>query len=212
MNLIYLGHSCFLIKTSNGRRILLDPFCENIGYKSYKEHVDIITVSNAHFEHNFSMNIDNDTKILNTPSNYETYYCKIEGLPSFHDKLHGLKRGPNIIFKLFIDGISICHLGDIGHIPSDSLVQRIGKVDILMIPIGGNYTINASEATHICNIIKSKYVIPIHYMTNKLCYKLDDPSEFIISMKNIKKLKNNDISTDNLDFNVPNYNTVLLFK
>lgn len=212
MNLKYIGHSCFLIKTSTGRRILLDPFDETIGYTPYKEPVDIITISHSHFDHSCIKYYNKNTKIINTPSEYTSDYCKINGFLSYHDKLMGLKRGQNIIYKLYVDGITICHLGDLGHILKKDLIQTLGKIDILIIPVGGNYTLNSEEACYLCNMIKSKYIIPMHYMKHNLCYKINDVSKFIILMKNVITLKNSEVSLNTLDFSNSSYNNVLLFS
>lgn len=202
MQITWYGHSCFLIKTPIGKRILIDPFNNNLGYNNDFPKCDLITVSHNHFD-NSSLNNSNDlTQVINEAGIFNTDFLKIEGFNSFHDKYNGLKRGPNIIFTFKDDNYSICHLGHLGHIPSALILEKLKNIDILLIPIGGHFTLNGFEAAKLCRLISPKYIIPMHYKTNKTSLYLDDPKNFIISMKHIKKINSNilDISTLYLNY------------
>ena len=201
MQLIWYGHSCFLIRANNGKRILMDPFENNIGYNNNFPKCDLITISHFHFDHSYLKDIDNTTKVINETGSFEMNYLKLEGLSSFHDKYNGLKRGINTIYIFEIDNYKICHLGDLGHIPSNSILERLKNIDILLIPIGGNFTLDGFEASKLCNLVSPKYILPMHYKTYKTDLHLDDPKKFITSMKHIKKVKSNALNISDLNFN-----------
>lgn len=198
MQLIWYGHSCFLIKSSTGKRILMDPFENNIGYDNNFPKCDLITISHFHFDHSYLKNINNTTKVINEAGSFEMKFLKLEGIPTFHDKYNGLKRGPNTIYILEIDNYKICHLGDLGHIPSNLILEKLKNIDILLIPIGGNFSFDGFEAAKLCNLVSPKYIIPMHYKTYKTNLYLDGPKNFITSMKYIKKIKSNILNLSDL--------------
>ena len=200
MQITWYGHSCFLIKTSIGKRILIDPFDNNLGYDNNFPKCDLITISHNHFDDSYLNKTNNITKVLNKTGTFDMNFLKIEGFNSFHDKCNGLKRGPNIIFIFKDDICSLCHLGDLGHLPCSSVLEKLKNIDILLIPIGGHFTLNGFEAANLCKLVSPKYVIPMQYKTNKTSLYLDDLKNFIISMKHIKKLNSNILDTSDLDF------------
>lgn len=204
MQIIWYGHSCFLIKTRNGKRILMDPFDNSLGYRNDFPKCDIITMSHSHSAHSYLNNINYDTKIINSCDSFNYNSIQITGINTFHDDCNGLKRGNNIIFVFRIDGLSICHLGDLGDIPSSSVLDKLKNMDVLLIPIGGHFTIDGTKAYKICSLIKPKYVIPMHYKTNILKMNIDDCKNFLINMPLIEKFPTNTLQLNHLD------NTVLL--
>ena len=128
-------------------------------------------------------------------------FLEIEGLNSFHDKYNGLKRGPNIIYIFRGDKYSLCHLGNLGHIPCPSVLEKLRDIDILLAPIGGHFTLNGLDGAKLCKLVKPKYIIPMHYKTNRTSLYLDDPKNFITSMTHLKKISSNVLDTSVLDFN-----------
>ena len=200
MQVTWYGHSCFLIKTSIGKRILIDPFDNSLGYDSNFPKCDLITISHNHFNNSYSNNSNNTTKVLNEIGTFDMNFLQVEGFSSFHDKCNGLKRGPNIIYIFKDNAYSICHLGDLGHIPCSLVLEKLKNIDILLIPIGGHFTLNGFEAAKLCKLISPKYIIPMQYKTNKTYLYLDDLKNFIISMKHIKKINCNVLNTSDLDF------------
>ena len=183
MNIYWLGHSCFLIKTNLGKRILLDPFDTDIGYTPYKKNVDIVTISHMHFDHNCTNYINKEAKIFKDIINYENDYCKIKSFHSFHDNCMGLKRDKNFIFKIVCDEISLCHLGDLGHTLSNKVLNKIGHVDVLFIPVGEQITLTIKEAMKVIDDINPKIVIPMHYKTEKLNLHLSSLDGFLKKIK-----------------------------
>lgn len=200
MQIIWYGHSCFLIKTSIGERILIEPFNNITDCKNNFPKCNLILTSSNY--NNLHLNSPNDnSKIINEAGIFHTVDLEIEGLNSFQDKCNGLKRGPNIIYILKDGHYSLCHLGNLGHIPSSIVLEKIKNIDILLIPIGGNFTLDGFNAAKLCTLIHPKYIIPMHYKTNNTSLYLDDPKNFIISMKHVKKIKSNIVNTLDLNLN-----------
>ncbi|MEK6263673.1 MAG: MBL fold metallo-hydrolase [Clostridium sp.] len=191
MKITWLGQSCFILEDSIGRKLLTDPFDPTLGYETYKGNADIVTISHQHFDHNYSKEIKGDYKIIDKIGMFYVNDIHIKGTPSFHDRDNGLKRGDNIIFTFRMDEYSICHLGDLGHILSDDDLDAIGNVDILFIPVGSNYTIDAKQAFEITTKINPKIVIPMHYKTSLVSFPLDGVEPFLMHMKNASKIGSN---------------------
>lgn len=201
MQIIWYGHSCFLIKTNSGKRILMDPFNDTLGYNNDFPKCDIITISHSHFAHSYVNKENYNTKVINNCESFSSNYIDITGINTFHDNCNGLKRGTNIIFLFKIDGLHICHLGDIGHIPSSLILDNLKNLDILFIPIGGHFTIDGNKAYEICSLIQPKLIIPMHYKTNTLKINLDDCKNFLINMPLIEKLSTNAFHINSIDKN-----------
>jgi len=163
MEIIYLGHASFLIKTKEAV-IVTDPFDpQMVGLKFPKIKADIVTVSHQHHDHNRSDLVIGDPLVIDLPGKFEKQGVKIDGYPSFHDKSKGAERGKNILFNLISENISVLHCGDLGVIPNDSLLDKIGSVDVLMVPVGGFYTLNSQEAVQLVKKIEPVIVLPMHY-------------------------------------------------
>lgn len=161
----WFGQSCFLIETPAGK-IITDPFYGKLGYPMPKTGADIVTVSHQHFDHNAVDSVPGKPEVVNTAGLYNSGGIKITGINSYHDKSGGSKRGGNIIYVIESEGLRICHLGDLGHLLDRRTLEQIGKVDVLLAPVGGFYTIDAAEAKEVINRINPGYVIPMHYKTD----------------------------------------------
>ena len=195
MKITWLGHSSFMLEDSKGRKILTDPFDETVGYNILKGEVDVVTISHHHSDHSYIENIKYKESIDKVGF---FYLCDIPitGIPSYHDKMLGAKRGENTIFIIELDGYRICHLGDLGHTLSSEDIKQIGKIDILLIPIGGNYTIDGKEAAEIAKSINSHIVIPMHYKTPILSFELEGLEDFLTYMKNGERVGSNNLSIE----------------
>lgn len=183
MEIKHIGHSCFEIKGKNVT-IVTDPYSEEIGLKLPKLKASIITVSHDHYDHgNVSavdgLNPEKKPFVVKNAGGYEIEGVLIEGFQAFHDDEEGKKRGVNNIYDFKIDGINICHLGDLGGDLSEQQIEELDGVDILFVPVGGTYTIDAEKATKVINKIEPRIVIPMHYATDGLKIELDDVEKFI---------------------------------
>jgi len=163
MDITYLGHSSFKIKTRSAS-IITDPYdSQMVGLKYSGAEGEIVTVSHAHHDHNATDKVTGVKKILEGPGEYEVMGVSIIGYPSFHDTKQGVERGKNTIFVIEADGLRIAHLGDLGHALSDDLVNEMGSIDVLMVPVGGKFTIGPKEAVEIVGKIDPYFVIPMHF-------------------------------------------------
>jgi len=188
MNIIWYGQSCFKITASTGKGsegqviIITDPFDKSIGLKPPRTRADIVTVSHQHRDHNNVGIIKDNPFIIDGPGEYEIKKVSIKGISSFHDKKQGALRGKNTIYVIEAEDIHLCHLGDLGHILEAGQLEQIGKIDILMIPVGGHYTISWNEADEVINQIEPKIVIPMHYKIPGLTINLDSVDKFCKEM------------------------------
>ena len=178
MKIVYLGHSCFKILFDNGVTLVTDPY-KGVGYEMPKVKADVVTISHGHFDHNFLEAVSSYRLVANEAKKYAFNGIEIEGIESFHDPKKGALRGKNVIFKIKGDGITICHLGDLGEVYSTELAEKIGQVDVLFLPIGGTYTIDAEQAKEYAERLGVKKVIPMHYRPNDGKLDIDEPSRFL---------------------------------
>jgi L-ascorbate metabolism protein UlaG (beta-lactamase superfamily) len=188
MDITWLGHSSFLIEDSRGTKVLTDPFDETVGYPVYRGNPDIVTISHHHFDHGYTALLPKEARKLDSPGSYEIDGIRITGLPSFHDKSKGSKRGKNTIFIIEADGYRICHLGDLGYVLSEPEIRSLGKVDVLMIPVGGVFTIDAGEAAELAKAIGSRIVLPMHYKTPAIDFEISGVEPFLSRMGGFEKI------------------------
>jgi len=165
MEIRSLGHACFLLTSEAGTKLMMDPPAPETGYKVRAEIVDGVSASHAHYDHAcFSLALGDPLRITEC-GEHVLKDMKITGFPTWHDEKQGALRGPNIMYLVEIDGIRLLHAGDLGAIPEKELLDSIGRVDVLLTPIGGTYTIDYLTAFEFCNLLKPKVVIPMHYKT-----------------------------------------------
>jgi L-ascorbate metabolism protein UlaG (beta-lactamase superfamily) len=163
MDITYLGHSSYRIKTRTAT-IITDPFdSKMVGFNYPSVDAEIVTVSHDHKDHNNTIKVNGVRKTIQGPGEYEVGGVSIIGYPSFHDGKKGEERGKNTIFVFEAEGLKIAHLGDLGHMLSDDLVGEMGSIDILMIPVGGTYTIGPKEAVEVSSKIDPYFILPMHY-------------------------------------------------
>lgn len=206
MDITYLGHSSFKIKTKSAT-IVTDPYDSTaVGLKFSGTEGDIVTVSHSHKDHNAVDKVTGVKKVLEGPGEYEVMGVSIIGYASYHDGKKGEERGKNTIFVFEFEGLRIAHLGDLGHPLSDDLVNEMGSIDVLMIPVGGKYTISPKEAVELVGKIDPYFIIPMHYAVpglNAQTFEGLEPVETFLkeigmTVENLSKfsLKRDDILDD----------------
>ncbi len=168
MKIEALGHSCFLMTTEKGTRILTDPFDGGIGYEEPAVETEIVTMSHGHYDHHKADAPKNAKLSLDTVTQAEYADVKIYGVATCHDEQGGALRGPNIVYVFEADGLRVAHLGDLGHLPTKEQIEKIGKLDVLMIPVGGIFTLDAKAAQETVKLLDPRVVIPMHYQTKRL--------------------------------------------
>lgn len=177
MKIRYLGHSCFVLTESTGTTIVTDPYGA-IGYKMPPVKADAVSVSHGHYDHNNVSAVKGNPVVLDEEGTYEVGGVVITAIRSYHDKTNGSERGENLIFKFRMDGLEICHLGDLGEECSSALIETLLPVHVLMIPVGGTYTIDAEQAKEYVDRIMPAIVIPMHYKTKGLNMDIDKVDAF----------------------------------
>jgi len=198
MEIIWHGHAFFEIrgKGREGEKVVLalDPYSKEIGFSPPKVKADIVLISHSHYDHNNLGAIKGAPFVIDSPGEYEVKGVFITGIQSFHDKVSGKKRGENVIYVVKIEDIKVCHFGDFGEgqLSSEKLDQMVG-IDILLIPVGGVYTISGQEAAKIAQQIEPKIVIPMHYKIEGLKIDIEDEKKFLQAIGRepvkLKKLK-----------------------
>lgn len=183
MNISWYGHSCFKIQTKTKRGgddiiIFTDPFDKSIGLRRPQGQANIVTVSHAHPDHNDVELLKGDFFVADSPGEYSIQGVTIEGIDSFHDEQEGALRGRNTIFVFESEDLRICHLGDLGHELTDEQVETIGDVDVLMIPVGGTYTLDSKGAKKVVGQIEPRIILPMHYKIDGLELDIEDETEF----------------------------------
>ena len=171
MDITYLGHSCFKLK-STGATVVTDPYENSLGFNLPSVSADVVTVSHDHGDHNNIKAVSRTARrdrpfVIDEIGEYEILGVSVFGVASYHDDEEGAKRGKNRIFSILIDGVSVVHLGDLGHQLSDKQVEQINGVDVLLVPVGGVYTIDPAGAAKVVADLEPAMVVPMHYKTDK---------------------------------------------
>lgn len=168
MQITYHGHSCFKLKGELGS-VVMDPFDEKVvGIPLSKLSAELVTISHNHDDHNAKEKVKGTSKrekpfVIDFPGEYEVGGISVFGVKTFHDQVGGAEKGSNIIFKVLIDGLSVCHLGDLAHQLDDKQLDAIGMVDVLFLPVGGPFSLMTEEAIKVANAISPSILIPMHY-------------------------------------------------
>lgn len=183
MQIQWFGQSYFKIQTKSNNNadltIALDPYQDEIGLKAPKFQADIVTISHDHYDHNNLDAIKGEPFVINKPGEYEVKGAFIYGIPSWHDDQKGKKSGSNLICRFNVEGINLAHLGDLGSELNDEQLEKLGNIDILLIPVGGGPTIDAKIANKIISEIEPRIIIPMHYQIPGLKVKLNGVEEFL---------------------------------
>ena len=178
MKITWLGHSSFRLVESTGTTVVTDPYDAYIGYEMPEVSADIVTVSHSHRDHNKVSRVSGSPEILSRAGAYDISGVHILARRTYHDGEEGSRRGENLVFKFRMDGVDICHMGDIGEECTAMLVDSIAPVNVLLIPVGGTYTIDAEQAKEYIDRIMPAIVIPMHYKTKGLNLDIDKIDAF----------------------------------
>lgn len=178
MKIQYLGHSSFLFTSGDGTRVVTDPY-KGIGYPFPKVCADVVTVSHGHYDHCAVSSVGGDPAVLSAEGEYRVGGWRFTAIRSYHDDVHGRKRGSNLIFRMEADGLILCHLGDVGERCDEEKVRLIGRPDVLFVPVGGNYTIDGAAACEYVRMLRPRFAVPMHYKTPDLTIDIDGPEAFL---------------------------------
>jgi len=201
MKIKWYGHAAFLITSDQGIKIIIDPyepgaFGGQLSYGKIKDQADIVLTSHDHADHNYTKDLPGAPQIVKGSGSKTVKGISMKGISTYHDPSKGSERGANTIFTLKMDNIQLCHLGDLGHLLSDKELLEIGPVDILLIPVGGFFTIDPKEATQVAEQIKPKILIPMHFKTEKCGFPIAPVEDFLKGKTNIKRPKVSEATFD----------------
>lgn len=203
-SLRWFGHSTFLITSDQGLRILTDPFGKDVPYPGIDVTADIVTVSHQHFDHNAAEVVKGNPVVLEGVARKGADFVKVDRtlkdthfrtVKTFHDPERGVKRGLNAVFVMADASTTVCHLGDLGHVVDEETAREIGPVDILLIPVGGYYTIGASEGWEVVDRLKPRVVIPMHYKTPAIAtWPIASVEEFLKGKDRVRRVGGSELS------------------
>lgn len=184
MKIKWLGHSAFLLTSDKGTKVLTDPYESGsyggaVGYKPITEKVDIVVASHAHEDHYCTKTLPSGYQCVDSPGKHEVGGISITGIKTYHDTRGGKDRGRNVVFIVEIDGMRVCHLGDLGHLLTPDQISAIGKIDVLLLPVGGFYTIGPKEAVSVMEDLSPAITIPMHYKTSVLGFPIKPVEDFL---------------------------------
>lgn len=197
MKITWLGHASFLLVSEAKVRIITDPYTPGmygLDYKEIGESADIVAVSHEHGDHNNVAAVKGDPEVIRGTGSHAAKGLTFRGIASYHDASKGGERGDNTIFCFNVDGVNVCHVGDLGHELDDNTIAEIGQVDVLLLPVGGNFTIDATVACQVCEKLSPKVVIPMHFK-NERCptFPVAEVDEFLGGCSEVKKLESSEV-------------------
>jgi L-ascorbate metabolism protein UlaG (beta-lactamase superfamily) len=181
VEIVWYGHSCFRLKT-RGAIVVTDPCGKQVGYNIPRMRADIVTISYDHPDYNNCALVQGGPKVINGPGEYEIKGVFITGIGTALKKVKGPERPKNTIYLLDFDGLTVCHLGSLDHVPSQAQLQALSDVDILLIPVGALTTLNANSAAEMIGLLEPKLVIPMHYRTKAVKTRLEPVGKFLNEM------------------------------
>ncbi len=196
MKIRWNGHSSFSVFSEDGKCIVIDPYRQGsfggaIGYHAIDSVPDVVLVTHDHQDHNYTDQFEGDFEILRDAGQAKGF--TFEAFDAFHDPHKGSDRGKVKMFKFDVDGVKVCHVGDLGQVLSDEEIAKLGDVDVLMVPVGGFYTIDFNEATDLVERLRPKIAIPMHYKTERCGFDIAGVEEFLKGKDNAKVLKTDEI-------------------
>ena len=189
MKLKWLGHACFEL-TLPGGVIVTDPYDDTVGYPPLRVKADAVLSSHDHFDHNCFNAVTGNPEILNTPGIHEVCGAKITAVSAFHDEVRGAKRGKNLIHLIEAEGLRLAHLGDLGHQPdTDAQREALSNLDVMLIPIGGTFTIDTPAAVKLIEAFKPRCAVAMHFKNRYCHFDISDETEFV-RLTGAKRLPN----------------------
>lgn len=208
MKITWYGHAAFKILTADGTRIIIDPyepgaFGGSLSYGKITDEADVVLTSHDHADHAYTTGIKGKFTRINKAGVYDVNKVKITALPTFHDPSQGRERGTNLLFLIEADELRLVHAGDLGHVLSNDAVQTIGEVDVLLVPVGGFYTIDPKEATEVVNALKPRVAIPMHFKTRKCDFPIAPVEDFTKGKGDVQLMEGAELEVKKEDLPAP---------
>jgi L-ascorbate metabolism protein UlaG (beta-lactamase superfamily) len=190
MKIKFMGHASFLITTAAGTRILTDPFNpdqypDKLFYGKITEMVDIVTISHGHGDHGDTSTLPGHPMIIKGNGKFGADEVEFLGVETFHDAARGAERGKNTVFVISVDDLRVAHMGDLGHVLTADQAAEIGAVDVMLLPVGGYYTIDDEQAQKVAQQLGAKIIIPMHYRNEKCLFPISNVDKFLRGKANV---------------------------
>jgi len=198
MRIKYIAHACFLIETSAGTRILTDPYEPGsydgaVKYVPVSEEADIVLVSHDHADHNWVAGVAGDPIVVKEAGEQTVNGVQIVGVHSYHDTSLGSERGENIVFRVFTDGLSVCHLGDLGHPLDEEATASLRPVDVLLLPVGGTFAIDAQVAGQVRDALSPRLTIPMHFKTDGVDFPIAPVDSYLAGLQDVTRTGSSEV-------------------
>jgi L-ascorbate metabolism protein UlaG (beta-lactamase superfamily) len=212
MKIKWLGHACFLVTSRDGTRVITDPYAVGggINYSPINETADVVLVSHDHGDHNNVSAVRGKPEVVRGGGTKTIKGIPFKGIVTSHDASQGQQRGLNTVFCFTVDDLKLCHLGDLGHVLSPGQVTEIGTMDILFIPVGGFFTIDATVASQVCGQLTPRIAIPMHFKTTKCAYPIAGVQDFLKGKKGVRKVVGSEVEIERA--NVPTATQIVLLQ
>lgn len=188
MKLTWYGHACFLLESDGGMRLLTDPYPQSI-YPHGLPLCDAVTVSHEHYDHNDTASLPGTPVVFRGTGSHTLGDIRLQCLSSFHDEVQGAKRGQNTVFIFETGGLRLAHLGDLGHMPEGSLLAALQDADVLLLPIGGTYTLTGPQAAALAKVLHPRWILPMHYALSGCPIDISDESSFLKAMPGLPVMR-----------------------
>ena len=208
MKIKWNGHASFTITSNDGTVLVTDPYDPGgyggvLKYDTVRDKADGVIISHDHADHNYAEGLPGSPRILRGAGDIND--IRIKAIETYHDESEGSERGPNVMFVFTVDGTTICFMGDLGHQLSKEQIDAVGPVDLLQVPVGGTYTVDADGAAELVEALGPRLVMPMHFKTDKCDLPISDAEAFLSLMSNVKRFEENevDLSYNNLPSNGP---------
>jgi L-ascorbate metabolism protein UlaG (beta-lactamase superfamily) len=210
MKIRWLGHACFVITSKDGTRVITDPYAVGggINYSPINETADVVLVSHDHGDHNNVSAVRGKPEVVRGGGTKTIKGIPFKGIVTSHDASQ--QRGLNTVFCFTVDDLKLCHLGDLGHVLNPGQVTQIGTVDILFVPVGGFFTVDATVATQVCDQLRPRIAIPMHFKTTKCAYPIAGVDDFLKGKKGVRKVVGSEVEIERK--NVPTTNEIVLLQ
>jgi L-ascorbate metabolism protein UlaG (beta-lactamase superfamily) len=202
MKIKWNGHASFTITTIDGIVIVTDPYDPGgyggaLAYEPVSDKADIVLVSHEHADHNFVEGLPGTPNVLKGSG--QSMGIAVKGIEMYHDESGGSQRGTNMVFVFAVEGVNICFVGDLGHRLSQEQIQAIGPVDLLLVPVGGTFTVDAEGAVDVVKALNPRVVIPMHYKTDKCGLPIATADGFLAQMTHVKKIDQSEVDLSQKD-------------
>ncbi|MBR4236197.1 MAG: MBL fold metallo-hydrolase [Clostridia bacterium] len=179
MKIKWLGHACFMLTSNAGTRLVTDPYDDSVGYGPLSVSAEAVCISHHHHDHDCLYAVKGSPSVYDSELSETANGFTVRSFPAFHDDAGGKKRGANLVFRIEADGQSVAHLGDLGHYPTGALLKFIAGADLILIPVGGYYTIDTPTAVKILSAARPRAAVPMHFKNAYCGFPISDESEFV---------------------------------